>query len=203
MQKILPFILLFVVMTTFGQKQKALFYVGGKTENLPNVQLYLGKDSMYDLKLLRSSCWLWEYLSGKFYYENDSLVLVFQTFHPEPLCQIIDTFHKQRTLKLLYINDKNKVVDKLLIDLNNDTTNVDHFPLTYSDTITVNHKGPGITYTYYAPFFTKKSESVRFYKPKIKPDQTYFIKLKVDNNILIPGDKFKYLFKPFNKLVRQ
>jgi len=203
MQRLLSLILFLVTTTAFGQKKNELLYVGGNAENLPNVQLYLKKDSTYDLKLFRKSCWKWEFLKGKYYYNNDSLVLEYETFHPESLCQIIDTFHRQRTLKLLYTNDNEKIVDKLSIHLDHDTTNVDHFPLSYIDTAIVNRYGSSITYTYYAPYFTTKVQSARFFKPKRKLDQIYLIKLKVENNFLVPGNKFSQLFAPFESLSLQ
>lgn len=202
-QKLLFCILLLFTTGLYGQKLKTLTYIGGNTDSLPNIQLYLHKDSTFHLKLLGNSCWSWQFLGGTYFFKNDSLVLLFQTFLEAPSCQIIDTFHRKRILKVLCINDKGKVADKLPIELNNDTTNIGYMPLNYVDTPSVNHTSSRIDYTYYAPFFTTKSLKVQFYKPQKKLDRTYTVILKVEGNALIPNEKNKPLFKPFERLIRQ
>ena len=203
MQKLLISILLLTAIKSSAQKRKELIYEAGRHDSLPNIQLYLKKDSTYELKLFRKSCWAWEFLRGRYYYENDSLVLAYEKFYPEPLCLIVDTFYKQRNLKLLYIHEKRRAAAKLTINLNHNTSTVDHFPLSYADTTLIRQYGSNITHTYYAPYFTTKTKKVKFYKPERRLDKVFLIKLKIDNNSLIPGNNVHILFDPFESLIQQ
>ncbi len=187
-------------LKSIGQNNKSKFYLGGNTEDLPNVQLYLSSNQTYSLKVFTESCWSWQFYKGNYYYENDSLVLVHHQLYHEELCQIIDTFHRQRILNLLYINETGIITDTLILDLNHDTFNVHWFPLSYLDTATVDLNKNPITHTFYAPDFKDDELSILFYKPKRKIKKTYYIKFKSDRNYLFIDNRFEHLIKPFDKL---
>ena len=194
--KIFAIFFSFSSVISFGQK----FYVGGNTETLPNVQLYLDTNKTYNLKIFARDCFAWQFYEGKYEITNDSLILQYQQLYWEPICQIIDTFYRPRTINLLYVDDDNRVTDTLSLFFNHDTLNVDHFPLNYQDTANVDGYRSSITYTFYAPYFKEEAMNIPFYKPKRKIKKTYFIGFKINKNELVIDSKFKALIEPYDKL---
>src|SRR5258706_15920538 len=77
------------VLTWFSanaQKDPRL-YINGDIKTLPYIQLYLGTDENYQLKIFAKDTLKWQGYNGVYKIKGDNLYLSYHQLYAEPVCQ--------------------------------------------------------------------------------------------------------------------
>ena len=197
LRQCLLILLTFVTIITYSQKSQ--LYVNGNIKTLPYVQLYLGTGNNFQLKIFTKDTLRWQGYNGTYKIVKDSLYLHYQQLFAKPVCRVVDTFHKERIINLLYINEERKVIDTFSWQCSNEPILIDYFPLTYRDTSVSNTNNNNVTYTYYVPDFPDEM-NVLFYKPKPKV-QSFDLAFKMEKDRLIVDPNYKSLLEGYGELL--
>jgi hypothetical protein len=197
MYKLLTIPALFIFVSANAQKNPRL-YINGSIKTLPYIQLYLGADENYQLKIFVKDTLKWQGYNGVYKIKGDSLYLSYHQLYAEPVCQLIDTFHRDRIINLLYIDNDRKVIDTFSWQCANEPILVNHFPLAYRDTGIANTYRNNITCVYYVPDFMNEM-NVLFYKPERKV-KSFNAAFKIEKDKLIIDPNYKWLIEQYSEL---
>ena len=192
----LPILLLFVAFEAHTQHSK--LYVNGNMETLPYVQLYLGADNNFQLKLFAKDTLRWQGYNGTYKIMHDSLSLFYHQLGAKPVCRLIDTFHKDRIINLLYLDAQGQVSDTFSWQCSNEPILIDYFPLTYRDTSVADTHSNNITYTYYVPDFAGEL-NVFFYRPRRRVE-SFDLTFKTEKDRLIIDPDHQWLLEGYTEL---
>ena len=192
-------ILFLSIAVSANAQKKPQVYVNGNIKTLPYIQLYLGADENYQLKTFAKDTLRWQGYNGVYKIKNDSLYITYNQVYAEPVCQLVDTFHRDRIINLLYIDNNKKVVDTFSWECSNEPLLINHFPLSYRDTSVANTRTNNVTYTYYVPDFPDEM-NVLFYKPERKV-KSFIVAFKIEKDKLIIDPNYKWLTEQYSELL--
>jgi hypothetical protein len=88
-----------IALATYAQR--AQLFVNGNIKALPYIQLYLGGNNNFQLKIFAKDTLQWKGYSGTYTITNDSLHLSYHQLYAKPVCRLVDTFHRDRIINLL------------------------------------------------------------------------------------------------------
>lgn len=193
--------LLFVAAWATAQSSsESLMYANGNIKTLPYVQLHLtGANKSFQLRIFANDTLQWHTYNGFYTVSpDDSIHLAYKQVSAKPVCRLVDTFHTDRIINLLYIDENKKVVDTFSWECSNEPALIEYFPLSYRDTSVADTHNNNVIYTYYVPDFAGEM-NVFFYKPEPKVS-SFNVGFKKESDKVIIDPKYKWLTEQYTEL---